>query len=85
MYHDDQNSNSGPYPTNGSHYDVGDHNPGPARKGRDVACGSVTPHVNASLSGESPEQRDRPAECIVSCPLAHLTGSAGPPVSAPGS
>ena len=58
---------------------------GPATRGRGEACSSVAPHVNASLSYESAEQRDQTVERMISCPLAHLTGSSGLPMSAPDS
>ena len=39
--------------TNEGHDEEGDDDPGSTSRGRDMACGGGTPHVNSSLSGES--------------------------------
>ena len=71
-----------PGPYQWGHGGEGDDVPGPVSWARDVACAGGTPHVNAALSGEPAEQRSWPAECMVSCPSPHRTGSAGPPLPA---
>ena len=63
-------------PTNEGHDEAGNDGRISASRGRDVACGGWKSHVSKALSGKSTEQRGRPVERMVCCPLARRAGSA---------
>lgn len=55
----------------------GEDNPGNPTGDRVEACGGGPPHPGVTLTGQSTELQDRPAERMVSCPPVGRVGVAG--------